>query len=274
MSRKKTKEEFIEESKALYGEDALDYSLVEYKGNKVKVALICKKHGTIFWIKPNSHLSSKQFGCPDCKKEALSLYWKKPFSKFIEDVEAIYGKGRFDFSEAVYINEKTKLCLISHRINPSTGKEYGKYFITPDYLLHGKYPFNEDRGNSYGESLVSLCLDELGFIYETQYKISGLGVDGKVVFIDFSLEYNNTKFWIEYNGEQHYNFVRFFHDSKKEFQRQKQRDDNVKRYCEENNIVLIEIPYTYKTLDEIESLLQRIIIDGEFDYKIEIPSRQ
>lgn len=32
MSRKKTKEEFIEESKALYGEDTLDYSLVDYRG--------------------------------------------------------------------------------------------------------------------------------------------------------------------------------------------------------------------------------------------------
>lgn len=193
MSRKKTKEEFIEESKALYGEDALDYSLVDYKGNKVKVALICKKHGTVFWIKPNSHLSGKQFGCPDCKKEAISLYWRKPFSEFIEDVENLYGKDRFDFSEVTYINEKTKICLISHRINPLTGKEYGKYFITPDYLLHGRSLFSEDRGNSYGESLVSHCLSDFGFNYETQYKINGLGANGNVVFIDFYLKYNDTE---------------------------------------------------------------------------------
>ena len=204
----------------------------------------------------------------------MNIYHKKSFSKFIEEVEDLYGKDRFDFSEAIYVNEKTKICLISHRINPLTGKEYGKYFITPDYLLRGSSPFNEDRGHSYGESLVSFCLDELGIAYKTQHKINGLGVDGKVVFIDFYLEYNNTKFWIEYNGEQHYNFVKFFHNSKEEFQRQKQRDDNVRRYCEENNIVFIEIPYTYKNQLDVNDLLQKIIIEGEFDYPIEIPSRQ
>ena len=272
MSKIKTKEEFIKESKLLYGEDSLDYSLVDYQGNKKKVTLICKKHGTIFSIRPNNHLSGKQFGCPDCKKESLNLIHKKSLSQFIRDVESIYGKERFDLSEVVYINEKTEICIISHKINPTTGKEFGKYYITPDVLLRGY--FNEIRGNSIGETLISTCLDKFGITYKNGFKVRGLGADSGLVFIDFSLEYKNKKIWIEYNGIQHYKYEKFFHESFESYLNQKRRDDNVRKYCEENNIFLIEIPYLYKNQAEINGLLEKIIINGEFDYKIKTPKRQ
>jgi hypothetical protein len=41
------------------------------------------------------------------------------------------------------------------------------------------------------------------------------------------------------------------------------RDMWVKRYCEENNITFIEIPYTYYSTKKIQDLLQRVIIEGE-----------
>ena len=48
----------------------------------------------------------------------------------------------------------------------------------------------------------------------------------------------------------------------------------MRKYCEENNIFLIEIPYLYKNPAEINGLLEKIIINGEFDYKIKTPKRQ
>ena len=63
----KTNDEFIEDAKKIHG-DKYDYSKVDYKGNKIKVCIICPKHGE-FWQTPNCHL--RQRGCPKCKNSYL-----------------------------------------------------------------------------------------------------------------------------------------------------------------------------------------------------------
>ena len=48
-----TREEFIERARKFHG-DKYDYSKVVYKGDKVKVCIICPKHGE-FWQLPHNH---------------------------------------------------------------------------------------------------------------------------------------------------------------------------------------------------------------------------
>jgi len=62
MPRRKTIEEFIEDARRVHG-DKYDYSEVDYKNNKTKVSIICKKHG-LFYQTPNDHLSG--YGCKKC----------------------------------------------------------------------------------------------------------------------------------------------------------------------------------------------------------------
>ena len=50
----------------------------------------------------------------------------------------------------------------------------------------------------------------------------------------------------EYNGEQHYKYIPFFHKNKEAFLNQKYRDDMKHRICKEKGIDLIIIPYTVK----------------------------
>ena len=56
-SYKKTTEEFIEESKRIFGE-IYDYSKVEYVNKNTPVCIICPEHGE-FWQTPKIHLKSK-----------------------------------------------------------------------------------------------------------------------------------------------------------------------------------------------------------------------
>ena len=62
MSKSKalTKQEFVKKAKKIHG-DKYDYTLVDYKNNKTKVAIICKECGNVFWQLPLNHL--KGFGC-------------------------------------------------------------------------------------------------------------------------------------------------------------------------------------------------------------------
>jgi hypothetical protein len=61
---------------------------------------------------------------------------------------------------------------------------------------------------------------------------------------------------IEYNGEQHYKYIPYFHASKDAFYNLKYRDDIKKRLCEQNNITLITVPYTVKN-DNIENYISQ-----------------
>lgn len=54
---------------------------------------------------------------------------------------------------------------------------------------------------------------------------------------------------VEYNGKQHYSYSPFFHRNKDASTNQQYRDELKRRMCQENNITLIEVPYTIKPND-------------------------
>lgn len=73
---------------------------------------------------------------------------------------------------------------------------------------------------------------------------------------DFYLEEERTS--IEYNGKQHYKEMEFF-GGKKSFQEQKKRDKIKVKYCKDNNIPLLIIPYTeFERIEEIISSFLKI----------------
>ena len=63
-NKKCTTEEFIVKSKNIFG-DLYDYGKVDYVTNKIKVEIICKKHGS-FFMRPNNHLQRQ--GCYSCSR--------------------------------------------------------------------------------------------------------------------------------------------------------------------------------------------------------------
>ena len=60
---------------------------------------------------------------------------------------------------------------------------------------------------------------------------------------------------LEYNGIQHFKYVPYFHKNNEAFLNQKYRDDMKRRICKEQNIILIEVPYTVK-LENIERFIK------------------
>lgn len=51
---------------------------------------------------------------------------------------------------------------------------------------------------------------------------------------------------VEYNGQQHYKYVPYFHKNKEAFYNQKYRDELKRRTCRDYGVNLIEVPYTVK----------------------------
>ena len=66
----------------------------------------------------------------------------------------------------------------------------------------------------------------------------------------------NDSIIIEFNGLQHYGAVDFW-GGEKVFQKQKNRDETVRMYCKDNNIRLLEIPYT--KMGDINILIEHFL---------------
>lgn len=117
--KKLTIEEFTRRAREIHG-DCYDYSKVEYKGNKVKVCIICPIHGE-FWQKPNDHLMGH--GCPECSGKN-----QKDTERFIQDARKVHG-DRYDYSKVDYKNSKTKICIIC--------PIHGEFWQSPNVHLKG-----------------------------------------------------------------------------------------------------------------------------------------
>lgn len=52
------------------------------------------------------------------------------------------------------------------------------------------------------------------------------------------------KLAVEYNGRQHYEFVKFFHRTRDAFHNQKYRDQMKRDKCRAAGVALVEVPYT------------------------------
>jgi hypothetical protein len=61
----------------------------------------------------------------------------------------------------------------------------------------------------------------------------------------------------EYNGIQHYEFHTYFHKTKREFDKQLERDYRKNQLCQRYGILLITVPhhYTYKTIKPMSNYI-------------------
>ncbi len=115
---------------------------------------------------------------------------------------------------------------------------------------------NKIRGDSKGETE---CRRVLQKIFKRPFlKARPNFLNNPVTGNQFNLELDcyehNLKLAVEYNGQQHYQYNKFFHRNREHFLNQKYRDDMKRRICKEMGITLIEVPYTVK-IDHIEKYL-------------------
>lgn len=115
--------------------------------------------------------------------------------------------------------------------------------------------------SSAGEILVRKFLDKYNIPFIDQYRFSNSEVSSLV--FDFFIENEKETFVIEYNGRQHYEPVDQF-GGEPSFVLQQQRDARKKTFCEQQNIVFIEVPYTDHSILSKE-LAQRLLGEGSQD---------
>ena len=233
-SKTLTSYEFIERAQITHN-NKYDYSLTNYQGMKSKVKIICPIHGA-FEQTPLVHLSGS--GCRKCGTEILKSKLTKTTDWFIQESEKIHGK-LFDYSKTVYTRYDDKVLI--------TCKVHGDFLQSVKHHLNGS---GCPKCNaSKGELLVKDVLIKKNIFFEEQKKL----IKNETLSFDFYIP--NINLCIEFQGRQHYEAVDIF-GGKEALRKQVLNDEKKRKFCKENNIKLIEIPY-YE-IDNIDSILEVI----------------
>ena len=249
MTKRKTNNENIADFIKVHG-DKYDYSKFDTANVKEKGIVIChkigkdgKEHG-IFMVSANNHKNGK--GCPECKKETLSLKKRMSLTTFIEKAQLKHGND-YDYSLVnINGNNETKItikcnkcgCIFEQRINNH---------------LNGKgCPHCK---TSKLEKQTKLWLKQQGIQFCTEKKFNWLR-HKDFLRLDFYLPEFNIA--IECQGEQHYLTKNVGYSTEKTLHKIKQRDKLKYDLCKEHGILVYYIKYNDDVEERLKDILNKV----------------
>lgn len=222
---KKTTEMFKKEVRSLVGDE---YEVLgNYKNNKTNIKMKHISCGNVFEMSPKAFLNGQR--CPNERYKKSTLKNTRKINEVVKEIEKS-RKGEYELYSDY--NGSSRPATIRH-------VKCNKLFkATPIQIIRNKtgcpYCYT-----SKGEDVVEAYLKEKGYSFSKQYRIKECRNQRPLPF-DFAV-FKEGQLWllIEYDGIQHF---------KPKFGRENlmktQHNDKIKnKYCEDNNINLLRIPY-------------------------------
>ena len=230
-------------------------------GSSRKAYWICFKCGygenKEWFVSPNSRTNGKGRGCPACSGSVVSDRNRLSITHPKIASEWDYDKNEDTPDDVSYGSEEKRwwICHDKKHSYPSSIKD-----------RTGRKSGCPICNNSKGESII------LSWILDNDSTLRNIGIIGYVpqksfadcrnknpLEFDFGLEFqDNSWFMIEYHGPQHYGPVDFagrgIEWAKEEFKKNKKRDKIKVKYCKDNEIPLLVIPYW--EIDNVERILK------------------
>lgn len=232
---------FEDKVKELVGDE---YSiLTPYTRAKNKISMRHNKCGWEWKVTPDNFLR-RNSRCPLCNHNARLT--TEQYKNYIKRVTL----GKYELI-GEYKNARTKVKI----------KHLKCGHITEIVAENAKLGICHYCSGSQGEKATADILDELGIEYITQYTIQEVKYKNLLRF-DFYLPTIGA--FIEYDGKQHYEPVNFGdssqEDIKNQFEANKFRDSIKDKYCLNNNLLLIRVPYWLSNKEEMDLIQSRISI--------------
>ena len=234
MKSKKTKE-FIEKSIKIHNNKFI-YDLVVYTNCRSKVKIICPTHG-IFEQKASNHLHNG-YGCDSCARDEHKL--TQLSTERINNLKRIHN-NKYEYKDLSVIKGFINIICPNHG-------------IFTQYLYYHEYGHGcaECNSSSRGEDYIKNYLENNNICYIRNHIFDGCK-NKKGLRFDFYLQELDTI--IEYDGEHHFKENKYFGIGNLEYV--KKNDEIKNRFCQENNIKVIRIPYyDYDKIDDILSIIQ------------------
>jgi len=225
----KTHQKFVEEVFELVENN---YSVLsEYTHNKVKIRMKHNTCGHEYEVRPYAFLHGNS-RCPKCfgTPKKTTEEFKDEVSKLVGEEYTVLGKY---FGNKKNIKMKHNIC--GHVWN-----------VAPAHFLNTGTRCPECANyKSKGELKVIKYLTEKNISYINNKPHESLNNHL------FDFQFPNRNLILEYDGIQHYQPVELF-GGQKQFEIQKEKDQEKNDFCESNGINLVRVPYwNYEKLEEI-----------------------
>lgn len=203
--------------------------LENYKNIRHKILHQCKICNLIFKTSPKSIINSVN-GCPSCSGRKFSIDAYK--SKLPKDIS---------FISSEYIGSNY------HHLHKCNSCDF-EWMTKPNYILHMKTSC-PNCSSSKGEKIIAETLNKLSIHFKKEYSVK---IDNVNYRFDFFIEDLNLV--IEFDGIQHFKPVNYF-GGLESFEKIKLNDHIKDKWCHENSIKIIRIPYDV----DIEFFLKEIL---------------
>lgn len=260
--RKITAEKAQEMVYNIYGYDTKFSKVKEtFKDYGEPVTLICPIHGE-YEISFRTLVSSRGKGtCPLCDLEKISYTEEKAVSvlniklKEKEDLFNIFFKF-LGFEDNKWNGSFTKITLQCNK-HKNIWKTTFNNFMKKTYI-GCKDCLSEERkwrSSNMEYSCYNLLKEYNSNIVRQKY----IKIENREIFVDFYIPELNTI--IEYDGEQHTHWIKYFQSTYQDFVNQVNRDRCLEQYCKENNIYLLRIPY--KDNNRIPEIIKIFFEEGK-----------
>jgi Zn finger protein HypA/HybF involved in hydrogenase expression/very-short-patch-repair endonuclease len=222
--------------------DRYDYSKVIYTGAKNKVEIVCREHDSFFQRVMDHKSGSGCKKCGELKSRTTGIKSSMIAKRnLISDFIKVHN-DRYDYSKVIYTTKKSKVEIIC--------KKHGSFLQTTS--SHKSGSGCPDCKISKGESRIMNILNDFSINFKSQYRFDDCRLIYPLVFDFYLPDYNMC---VEYDGIQHFEPIEKWGGIER-FQKQIVNDNIKNKYCIENNIKLLRIPYT--NFDKIESILDNI----------------
>lgn len=234
----------LEKFQNIHG-DKYDYSKVASIKSKSKIKIKCKTH-SFFNQSIEKHLIGQ--GCPKCSYNNENTRLKRYLS-FVDKAKVVH-KNKYQYQKSTndYINIHSKINIIC--------STHGNF--KQDLHNHIKHKQGCPKcSTSKGEILIKNFLKENNIMFLLQYKFDGCinpNTNQKLRFDFYLPDYNLC---IEFDGEQHFNPMRFLDKKRaeKKLKQIKYRDTIKNNFCKNNSIKLLRIDY--KKIKQTNKILEK-----------------
>lgn len=215
-----------------------DYSFIKTEditGCKSIIRIKCNKCGKVFLQRVLNHIDLRQ-GCYDCAHENdLNL------GNFITKAIGMYF-DRYDYSlitEEHIKNAHSRVQIICTKCKSTFYQVIKKHIYDGQGCAICKC--------SHGETSVQNYLNRNNIKFDTQFELKDLPKKK----YDFVLhDYNNRKYIIEYDGMQHFMFVKRFHKIPENFEKEKKIDIIKSQTAIDNGYILIRLSCNINKIQE------------------------
>lgn len=249
-----TPEIFVEQMKEINPNITI---LEDYINSNTPIKVKCKTCEYEWKARPY-HLKQGK-GCKKCDFQKKSKMYSKGMEAFKDELKLIDNtievSGEYKNGKEK-VNCKCKIC----------GREWE---AAPSNLLAGKGC--PKCVASKGEKKISEWLKNNNIIFLQEYRFEDCCYDRPLIF-DFYIPDLNIA--IEYDGHQHFYPVKFGGISEEKaienFNKNKERDSIKTKYCKDNNINLIRIPYF--NYNNIDTILEKIFLNTDRAEPIQLNS--